>query len=84
MTALTNNMRKIALFNPLQQRLQQVIDRLFYRKRYDANVTLEAFSEQIRDAIDAKAIEKYVLDTVKNTIHPETINSWVVDQSSKS
>ena len=69
-----------ALFNPLQQRVQRVIDRLFYRKRYDANVTLESFSEQIRDATDAKTIEQHVIDTVSNTIQPETISLWVVEK----
>ncbi len=69
-----------ALFNPLQQRVQRVIDRLFYRKRYDAEATLDQFSEKIRDAMDAQAIEKHVLDTVKNTIQPETISLWVVEK----
>ncbi len=74
-----------ALFNPVLQRVQRVIDRLFYRKRYDANVTLELFSEQIRDAVDAKTIERQMLDTVNNTIHPETVSLWVVEpQNDKS
>ena len=68
-----------ALFNPLQQRVQRVIDRIFYRKRYDANVTLDQFSQKIRDAVDAQAIEQHVLDTVASTIQPETISLWVVE-----
>ncbi len=73
-----------ALFNPLQQRVQQVIDRLFYRKRYDAEATLDQFSEKIRDAMDAKAIEQHIVDTVTNTIQPESVSLWVVERSSKS
>ena len=68
-----------ALFNPLQQRVQRVIDRLFYRKRYDAEATLEQFSEIIRDAMDAQAIEQHIVDTVTTTIQPESISLWVVD-----
>jgi len=69
-----------ALFNPLQQRVQRVIDRLFYRKRYDTDATLDQFSEKIRDAMDAQSIEQHVVDTVKNTIQPETISLWVVEK----
>ncbi len=68
-----------ALFNPVLQRVQNVIDRLFYRKRYDAEATLDQFSEKIRDAMDTNAIEQHILDTVTNTIQPESISLWVVD-----
>ncbi len=73
-----------ALFNPLQQRVQQVIDRLFYRKRYDTAVTLEQFSENMRDAMDADTIEHEILTTIASTIQPESISLWVVERSSKS
>ena len=73
-----------ALFNPILQRVQRVIDRLFYRKRYDTEATLEQFSEKIRDAMDAQAIEQHIVDTVTSTIQPETISLWVVEPSQNS
>ena len=69
-----------ALFNPLQQRVQRVIDRIFYRKRYDAEVILDQFSEKIRDAVDVQEIEKHVVDTITSTIQPETVSLWVVEK----
>ena len=69
-----------ALFNPLQQRVQHVIDRIFYRNRYDAEATLDQFSEKIRDAMDVDAIEHEVIQAVTSTIQPETISLWVVEK----
>ncbi|MEO1287980.1 MAG: hypothetical protein AAFV93_09430, partial [Chloroflexota bacterium] len=66
-------------FNPLLQRVQTVIDRLFYRKRYDAEATLEQFSEKIRDAVNAETIEQEILKTITSTIQPENMSLWVVD-----
>ncbi|MEO1287979.1 MAG: hypothetical protein AAFV93_09425 [Chloroflexota bacterium] len=70
-----------ALFNPLLQRVQTVIDRLFYRKRYDAEATLEQFSAKIRDAVDAETIEQEILKTITSTIQPETISLWVLERN---
>ena len=68
-----------ALFNPLQQRVQRVIDRLFYRKRYDSNLTLEQFSEKIRDAIAPQQISHQVMQTIEKTLQPEHIGLWIVE-----
>jgi len=61
------------LFNPLRQRVQQIIDRVFYRKRYDAEATLESFSEQIRHATEADVIQKQLIQSISGTIQPKTI-----------
>jgi len=71
------------LFNPLRHRVQRIIDRTFYRKRYDAEATLEAFSEKIRHATEADAIQQYLIESVASTIQPESIGLWLVDSSAK-
>ncbi|MEO0596646.1 MAG: hypothetical protein AAF126_11080, partial [Chloroflexota bacterium] len=55
--------------------------RLFYRKRYDAEATLEQFSAKIRDAVDAETIEQEILKTITSTIQPETISLWVLERN---
>ena len=72
------------LFNPLRGRVQQVIDRVFYRKRYDANATLETFSNQIRHATKAEAIQKHLVQSVSGTLQPKTVGVWVVDKSTRT
>ena len=67
------------LFNPLRERVQRVIDRIFYRKHYDATLTLEHFSENIRHATEAEAIEKQLIQSISSTIQPKTITIWKIE-----
>jgi hypothetical protein len=75
-----------ALFNPLRRRLQNFIDHLFYRRKYDATKTLEAFSAKLRDEPDLDALNSELLSTVRETIQPEHVSLWlrpVIAQESK-
>jgi hypothetical protein len=66
-----------ALFNPLRRRLQNFIDHLFYRRKYDATKTLEAFSAKLRDETDIDALNSELLSTVRETIQPEHVSLWL-------
>jgi hypothetical protein len=66
-----------ALFRPVRNRIQQFVDRRFYRQKYDAQRILQTFSVTTRDAVDLDQLAEDLTGIVARTIQPEHVSIWV-------
>ncbi|MFP4074630.1 MAG: hypothetical protein ACLFVZ_11400, partial [Actinomycetota bacterium] len=67
------------LFNPLRRRVQGMVDRRFYRSRYDARQTVDSFAARLSQEAELPEIQAELTDVVSETVQPAAVGVWVKD-----
>jgi hypothetical protein len=66
-----------ALFGPARRRIQALIDRRFYRRRYDAERILGTFSARLRDELELDALSMEIRSAVSGAMQPSSVALWI-------
>jgi hypothetical protein len=70
-----------ALFVPLRNRIQDWIDRRFYRRKYDTQLVMQSFGVSVRDETDLETLTARLMQVVTETMQPKSVSVWVRDES---
>jgi hypothetical protein len=73
-----------ALFSPIRRRVQDVIDRRLYRRKYDVEKTLAQFQHNLRDEVDMETLKSNLVGVVNDTMQPDKIALWIPDPVQKA
>jgi hypothetical protein len=66
-----------ALFNPLRQRVQRMVERRFNRARYDADKTVAAFAARLQDTVDLDSVRDDLASAVSRALEPAHLSVWI-------
>ena len=73
----------VAAFSPLRRRVQDLVDRRFNRRRYDAAQTIQAFSARLRQQVDLDSLTAELVGLVEQTVQPTQVSLWLRPQAER-